>query len=439
MKANTIRDFGFENKNPESGFREFNAKIGDGNRWFSELLQAVHKIKINRPITDIMIRENQVVRLGTNKMYVPFHMKFDGNILKPSDEQLLYLVKSLTNRETRDIEKVSNIEFDIAIYGNGVYRVNVSRDYLGIAIVIRCLDFEILEFEKLIYPPFYKHMIKGLVTEVDMPNFAAVEGQKDRELTLGYINGGGLILHCGPTGSGKSTHMSSEINYLGNRINGAILTYEDPIEQRFLQTSAIVRQFRLGEDICPEENLTLFEVIKHNMLRNNPSICMISEARTLQEIYHVLEVANSGHVVFSTMHPKNTTEALSLLLAAAGENKQLLSTALHAVVFHYLYHTLRGRLVPLYEVFIPNRMVKTHIEGNDPKKLSTICRAFYEENTDGKVIPGCMTFSQHIELMIGNGTIPENEFERVTTSMRNTLWDYDNFMQRRQSKTKLSA
>src|SRR5208282_3424666 len=128
MKANTLRDFGFENKNPESGFREFNAKIGDGNRWFSELLQAVHKIKINRPITDIMIRENQVVRLGTNKMYVPFHMKFDGNILKPSDEQLLYLVKSLTNRETRDIEKVSNIEFDIAIYGNGVYRVNVSRD-----------------------------------------------------------------------------------------------------------------------------------------------------------------------------------------------------------------------------------------------------------------------------------------------------------------------
>ena len=440
--ANLVRDFGFEKKTEESAFEELNGRLSANNRWFSDLLKAVHTVKItfDRPITDIMIKEGQAIRLGTNKMYAPFTIKDGDKVFKPKDTHLLYLVKEITGMSNEEIGKASNIEFDIAIYGNGVYRANVSRDYLGIAIAIRCLDFEIHDFEKLLLPSYYKHMIKGLVTEIDMPNFAAVDDkQKERELTLGYINSGGLILHCGPTGSGKSTHMSSEIDFLGNKINGVILTYEDPIEQRFLQTSAIVRQFRIGEDICAEDGLTLFEVIKHNLLRNNPSVCMISEGRTLREIYYLLDVANSGHVVFSTSHPKNTTEAISLLRAAAGENQQLITSGLQAIVCHYLYHTLQGKLVPLYEVFIPNKMIKKSIADNDSSKIAENLRKFYDENVGGKVFPGCMTFSQHIEFLIKNGTIPGIEFDRVTACMRNTLEDYDNFVTNHKENQKMSA
>jgi len=189
------------------------------------------------------------------------------------------------------------------------------------------------------------------------------------------------------------------------------LTYENPVEYRFVKTKAIVRQYEIGKHIKDQDKLTTFETLKYHLLRNAPSVAMISEVRTDQEIYELLDVASRGHLVFSTLHARNTIEALSLMKSVSEAASSLISTSLLAIVSHYLHLTEDGRIIPVYEVFIPEKTAKKQIQNGD---IGAIQRMFYQE----KVLKNTsITFSDHISELADKNIISDDEKQEITASM----------------------
>ena len=138
---------------------------------------------------------------------------------------------------------------------------------------------------------------------------------------------------------------------------------------------------------------------------------MISEVKTEQEIYELLDVANRGHLVFSTMHAKNTIEALSLMMSVTQSARHLLATSLLVIVSHYLHLTLDGKIVPIYEVFIPDKTVKKKIQDGN---LVDIHRMFYQEKV---LAQSSITFPDCISELMNKGVISDEEKKEMLASM----------------------
>src|SRR5208282_3293636 len=130
---------------------------------------------------------------------------------------------------------------------------------------------------------------------------------------VGQIASGGLILHIGPTGSGRSTGMASELQYAADRIDGTILTFENPIEYRLMPNKATVDQCEFGVHMKKQGNMSMFETAKSNLLRKMPDVVMFGEVKTSEEIREVIDTGSRGHLVLATLHAKDALEALSVM------------------------------------------------------------------------------------------------------------------------------
>ncbi len=400
-------NYGFDHREPAKALEELKSKLGSKNGWFVRFIGEVVKMKQHQNITDIVIKENQLIKVGAVKSFIPLLIKLElnGNIFKPSGDDINFLTHSLLGKDHSYLNSMSSIDFSLAIYGIGIFRINYSRDIMGVGLSIRYLDFDIPEFEGLQYPAYYKKFFETLIRERTLTD------SDGKQHGIGYIGSGGLVLHIGPTGSGKTTAIASELRHIADRISGTIVTYENPVEYRFVQTKAIIRQYELGKHIKDQDKLSTFETLKYHLLRNAPSVAMISEVKTEQEIYELLDVANRGHLVFSTMHAKNTIEALSLMMSVMKSARHLLATSLLAIVSHYLHLTLHGKIVPIYEVFIPDKTVKKKIQDGN---LVDIHRMFYQEKV---LVQSSVTFPDFISELMNRGVLSDEEKKELLASM----------------------
>jgi twitching motility protein PilT len=397
-------NFGFKEKDPEKAIQELNAKLGCNNGWFIQLIKEI--TEYGSKITDIVIKEGQVIKVGKLKGLVPLEMKFGGNsVFKPTAQDIKSVALAF-GKESHLGTSMSSIDFSVAAFGIGVFRFNYSKDMSGLRQCIRCLDFDIPEFESHKYPNSYKRIFNNLVRET-------VETGKDgKERRIGMLSGGGLILHVGPTGSGKTTAISSEIRMLADKISGTILTYENPIEYRILKSKADVSQYELGRHIFPQNGRSLSQTVKDHLLRNNPSVAMISEVKSEEEIYDMFDTAGRGHLVFSTMHARNTEEALSLALSIMKDSRHKIATSLLAIVSHHLHLTVNGgRIIPVYETFIPDDIVKQKISEG---KLNDVKRQLYKDKPEGSK---SQTFEEYISWLHESKTISTDERAEITTAM----------------------
>jgi twitching motility protein PilT len=247
---------------------------------------------------------------------VPPEYRVDGliaatehDVLTPDlTAQLAYSVMS--DEQRKRFETTRELDFSFGIKGLARFRANVFLQRGVIAMAIRQIPYEILPLEKLGLPPVI------------------------REFTNQHK---GLVLITGPTGSGKSTTLASMLDKINATRQAHIITIEDPIEYIHNHKKCIVNQREIGADTGS------FPTALKYVLRQDPDIILIGEMRDLETIEAAITIAETGHLVFATLHTNSAYEAVNRIADAFPSDQR-------SMIFSQLAFTLEGvvtqQLVP---------------------------------------------------------------------------------------------
>jgi twitching motility protein PilT len=274
----------------------------------------------------------------------------DQPLLAPEDTERLFL-GMLSRRQAEDFALRKEIDFSFTWRDQARFRVNGFRQRGSVAIALRMIPYDLPDFDDLRLPPAVREL-------TDLPQ--------------------GLVLVTGPTGSGKSTTLAAMIN----KINGSrpchILTIEDPIEYVHRHRLAAVNQREVGEDTDS------FAQGLRSALREDPDVLLIGEMRDLETIQTALTIAETGHLVFATLHTNDTAQAVDRVVDVFPGDQQAqirvqLSNALAGIVYQRLLPRIGGGRVAAYEVMLANSAVRNLIrEGKTRQLRNTVATATRE-------------------------------------------------------------
>jgi twitching motility protein PilT len=257
------------------------------------------------------------------------HWRVDGDMKPMEDmpvlaaEEVYELLKPvMEERHRRQFEAENDTDLAYALPGSARFRVNVFRDRHGVSAVLRQIPSRILTFEQLALPPIVKSFC-------DIPK--------------------GLILVTGPTGSGKSTTLAAMIDYINRTKKSHIVTLEDPIEFTHASQGCLINQREVGG------HTTSFARALKACLREDPDIVLVGEMRDLETIALALETANTGHLVFATLHTNSAVSAVDRIIDQfpAGQQEQVrsvLSDVLRGVVAQTLLRKKGGGRIAALEI-----------------------------------------------------------------------------------------
>jgi twitching motility protein PilU len=223
----------------------------------------------------------------------------------------------------------------------------------------------------------------------------------------------GLILMVGATGSGKSTSLSSMLDYRNERKSGHILTLEDPVEFIFQNKKSIVNQREVGTDT------KAFDVALKNALRQAPDVILIGEIRDKQTMAMGLAYAQSGHLAVATLHANNSYHAMNRVINFYPlENRPSLlldlAAALQAVISQRLVRTKTGARVAAVEVLLNTRHIAELIEKGEINEI--------KDALEKSMSPGSQTFEQALFKLFMEGKISQEEAMANADSATNMLW-----------------
>lgn len=274
----------------------------------------------------------------------------------------------------------------LAIEGVGRFRVNGYYQRGEVSLVIRHVRSDIMSPEELGLPD----VLKDLVMKKD-----------------------GLVLFVGSTGAGKSTSMASLIQYRNERHAGHILTIEDPIEFIFTHDQSIIGQREVGFDTLSYKNAM------REAMREAPDVVMVGEVRDTETVDSAMGFADTGHLVITTLHATNTTQALDrLLYLFPAEQKQRilmdLSLNLRGIVAQRLIPDVYGRRVLASEVLINTPFISEIIRKGDTHELAQLQE---KGSTDGM-----HTFDQSLVKLFMAGRITKEQALENATSKNNLEW-----------------
>ena len=181
----------------------------------------------------------------------------------------------------------------------------------------------------------------------------------------------GLILVTGPTGSGKSTTLASIINRINHNRACHVITIEDPIEYVYEDNRAVVSQREVGTDT------PTFPQALRAALREDPDVLLVGEMRDLESIQFALTLAETGHLVFATLHTNDSAQALDRIVDVFGADKQAqirvqLASALTGIIYQRLVPRIGGGMVAAFEVLVANSGVRNLIKEGKSNQLRNI-------------------------------------------------------------------
>ena len=282
--------------------------------------------------------------------------------LKP--EELKSLAEQImTPRQVKEFAEHKESDFAIGVPGVGRFRTNVFQQRGTLAFVFRAIPYE----------------VKG-VSDLNLPPVLESLALKPR----------GLVLVTGVTGSGKSTALAAMINHVNQHRRCNIITIEDPIEFLHRDGLANISQREVGTDTLS------FESALRHVLRQDPDVILIGEIRDKVTLDTAMKAADTGHLVFSTLHTTDATQTINRVISFFPPHehdavRNLLSTALQAVVSLRLVPTKDGkRRVPACEVLINTAAVKENIR--DAEKALDIPDLIKE----GTIQYGMQSFDQSL-------------------------------------------
>ena len=290
-------------------------------------------------------------------------------VLTPEHTQkIAYSVMSEKHRKT--LEEKGQVDFSFGVKDIGRFRANVFFQRGTIAAVFRRLPNKILSVREL--------------------------GLTERVLELCHKSMG-LVLVTGPTGSGKTTTLASLINYINEHFPYHIITIEDPIEYVFHHRKSIVNQREIGEDV--ED----FASALRAALREDPDVILVGEMRDLETIEIALRAAETGHLVFGTLHTNTAISTITRIIDVFPPEQQeqvrvQLSFVLQGVISQRLVPKIGGGRVLAYELMIPNTAIRNLIRENKLQQIYSIMQS-------GQAQTGMQTMNQSLFQLYKAGLI----------------------------------
>lgn len=256
--------------------------------------------------------------------------------------KMIYDIMSDAQRKT--YEERLEVDFSFQIPNVARFRVNAFNQDRGPAAVFRTIPSVVLSLEELTAPSIFREIC-----------------MKPR----------GLVLVTGPTGSGKSTTLAAMIDYVNEKQRSHILTIEDPIEFVHQNKKCLVNQRELHKDTHS------FEAALRSALREDPDIIMVGELRDLETIRLAMTAAETGHLVFATLHTSSAPKTIDRIIDVfPGDEKSMvrsmLSESIQAVIAQTLLKRVGGGRIAAHEIMIGNNAIKNLIREDKVAQMYSI-------------------------------------------------------------------
>lgn len=280
------------------------------------------------------------------------------------------LVLPLLNNTQRELFQ-NNREIDLSYeHTDGTrFRINAYYQQGKVSAALRLLNNEILSLEQLKLPTVMHEITK---------------------LRQGFV------LVTGPTGSGKSTTLAAMIDAINQTRSEHIVTIEDPIEYLYKTKRSIVSQRELHQDTHS------WEMALRSVLREDPNIVLVGEMRDYETIAAALTVAETGHLVFATLHTNSAAQTIDRIIDVFPENQQAqvrnqISSSLEAVFAQRLVPSQTGERIPVVEILLASSAVRNTIREGKTHQIDNIIQ------TSGSL--GMMTFEASLAYWVKSGVI----------------------------------
>ncbi len=325
--------------------------------------------------SDLHIKANSVIRARVNGEIVPL----SGEIF--SKEDAITFAKELLRQRFAEFVEKKELDLTYPFDENTRFRVNIFFQMEGVSAVFRVIPVKILSIEDLKLPDI-------------VHKFTVAER--------------GLVLVTGVTGSGKSTTLAALINEINWKRRRHIITVEDPIEFVHKDRKCIVNQRSIGQD-----SLSFGNALRAS-LREDPDIILVGEMRDIETIEIALHAADTGHLVFSTLHTLDAKETINRIIGTFPTEEQnrirlTLASVLEGVISQRLIPTVDDKRTAALEVLVKtSRIEQLILENRDIEIRDAI--------EEGKEIYGSQSFDQAILDLYNEGRISqEKAFEYATS------------------------
>ncbi len=310
---------------------------------------------------------------------LPPMIRVDGDIRRinvpPMEHKEVHtLIYDIMNdKQRKDFEEFFETDFSFEIPGLARFRVNAFNQNRGAGAVFRTIPSNILTLEELGCPPVFKDIS-------DVPR--------------------GIVLVTGPTGSGKSTTLAAMVNYKNENEYAHILTIEDPIEFVHQSKKCLVNQREVHRDTLG------FNEALRSALREDPDIILVGELRDLETIRLALTAAETGHLVFGTLHTSSAAKTIDRIVdvfPAAEKDmvRSMLSESLRAVITQTLLKKIGGGRVAAHEIMIGTPAIRNLIREN---KIAQMYSAIQTGQSTGM-----QTLDQALQAMVQKGVVSKAE------------------------------
>ncbi len=317
-------------------------------------------------------------------------LRIDGSLVPlmlykaSSTEELDIIVDAITNeRQRKEFETSGDVDFSMSSKGNSRFRVSIYKQRGQIAIAMRLIPIRI-------------RTIKELGLPVALKEFTRLSQ--------------GLCLIVGPSGSGKSTTLAALIDEINHTRSEHIVTIEDPIEYSFVQDRCIINQREVMVDT------ESFPRALRSMLREDADVVMVGEMRDLETIRTAITAAETGCLIFATLHTNDAAQSIHRIIDAfpAHQQNQIrtqLAGSLVGVVSQRLVPRINGGRVPAAEVMFVNVAIRNIIRENKIHQLDLVIETGAED--------GMITINKSLSELVRHGIISMENAKFYSTNVNN--------------------
>jgi twitching motility protein PilT len=275
----------------------------------------------------------------------------------------------MNDKQRRDYEEFLECDFSFELPGVARFRVNAFNQERGSAAVFRTIPSKILSLEELGCPKFFQDVTKH-------PR--------------------GLILVTGPTGSGKSTTLAAMIDFINSNDYSHILTVEDPIEFVHQSKKSLINQREVHRDTLG------FNEALRSALREDPDVILVGEMRDLETIRLALTAAETGHLVFGTLHTTSAAKTIDRIIdvfpaAEKGVVRSMLSESLQAVISQTLLKKNGGGRTAAWEIMVGTPAIRNLIREDKVAQMYSTIQTGRKD--------GMQTLDQHLLELVEKGLI----------------------------------
>ena len=310
-----------------------------------------------------------------------------------SDDTVALMKSIAPERCQRELQEMGSSDFGFAYADKARFRVSIFKQRGDIAMVLRQIPNEMLPPEVLGVPDIFTKLV---------------------------MRPRGLILVTGPTGSGKSTTLASLVNFINERVDHHIITIEDPIEFYHYHKKSTINQREVGVDVP-----TFSEAIKR-ALRQDPDVILVGELRDLDTIEAAISAAETGHVVFGTLHTNSAQGTVNRIIDAFPGNLQdqirtQLSTSLIGVLAQTLLPRIGGGRVAAFESLVVTPGIGNLIRENKTFRINSAIQTgakFGVMLMDDNLFELWVNEKAEMEDVLGKAQDPDSLAKRIATARR---------------------